>query len=62
LKADSNAIAERVVRTLRRDCLDNILALSERHVRAVLAEFVTYYKQDRPHRSLRLETPAPSLR
>ena len=36
------------MRTLRRECLDHILALSERHVRAVLIEFVSYYNQDRP--------------
>jgi hypothetical protein len=30
------------------------------HLRSVLAEFVRYYNQDRPHRSLRLETPVPS--
>ena len=45
------------MRTLRRECLDHILPLSERHVRSVLAEFVAYYNQDRPHRSLGLETP-----
>ena len=58
----ANAIGERVVRTLRRECLDHILPLSEQHVRAVLTEFVTYYKQDRPHRSLGLGTPIPSPR
>jgi putative transposase len=58
----ANAIGERVVRTLRRECLDHILPLSERHVRAVLTEFVTYYNQGRPHRSLGLETPVPSRR
>jgi hypothetical protein len=58
----ANAIAERLVRSLRQECLDHILPLCERHVRAVLAEFVTYYNQDRPHRSLTLETPAPSPR
>jgi putative transposase len=58
----ANAIAERVVRSLRQECLDHILPLSERHVRAVLAEFVSYYNQDRPHRSLRLETPVQSRR
>ena len=52
----ANAIGERVVRTLRRECLDHILPLSERHVRSVLAEFVAYYNRDRPHRSLGLET------
>jgi len=42
----ANATAERVVRTLRQECLDHILPLSERHVRAVLAEFVSYYTPD----------------
>ncbi len=50
------------MRTLRRECLDHILPLSARHVRAVLTEFVTYYNQDRPHRSIGLETPVPSHR
>jgi hypothetical protein len=58
----ANAIGERVVRTLRRECLDHILPLSERHVRAVLAEYANYYNQDRPHRSLGLETPVTSQR
>ena len=58
----ANAIGERVVRTLRRECLDHILPLSEQQVRAVLTEFVTYYNLDRPHRSLGLETPLPSSR
>src|SRR6266536_4773057 len=58
----ANAIGERVVRTLRRECLDHILPLSERHVRAVLAEYASYYNQDRPHRALELETPIPSHR
>jgi transposase InsO family protein len=58
----ANATAERVVRSLRRECLDHILPLSEGHVRSVLAEFVSYYNQDRPHRWLGLETPVPSPR
>ena len=58
----ANATAERVVRSLRRECLDHILPLSEGHVRSVLAEFASYYNQDRPHRSLGLETPVPSPR
>ena len=58
----ANAIGERVVRTLRRECLDHILPLSERHVRSLLAEFVAYYNQDRPRRSLGLETPVARRR
>ena len=38
----ANAIAERVVRTLRSECLDHVLILNERHLRTVLREYVTY--------------------
>jgi hypothetical protein len=48
----ANAIAERVVRTLRNECLDHVLILNERHLRTVLAEYVAYYNVERPHRSL----------
>ncbi len=48
------------MRSLRRECLDHVLPLSEVHVRSVLAELMSYYNQDRPHRSLGLETPVPS--
>ena len=58
----ANAIAERMVRTFRRECLDHLLVLNERHLRSVLGEFVRYYNRDRPHRTLRLETPQPTAR
>jgi putative transposase len=58
----ANAIAERVVRTLRNECLDHVLILNERHVRIVLAEDVASYNTDRPHRSLALEPPLPASR
>jgi len=58
----ANAIAERVVRTLRNDCLDHVLILNERHLHAVLAEYVAYYNAERPHRSLALEPPLPAVR
>jgi transposase InsO family protein len=53
----ANASAERVIGTLRRECLDHLLVLNEQHLRAVLAEFVADYHRDRPHRTLRLEPP-----
>jgi transposase InsO family protein len=58
----ANAIAERVVRTLRNECLDHVLILSERHLETVLAEYVAYYNTERPHRSLALEPPLPTAR
>jgi len=59
---NANSVGERVVRTLRRECLDHLLITGEQHLRSVLAEFVAYYNHDRPHRALGLETPVPSSR
>ena len=52
-----NAHAERWIRTVREECLDRIIILNERHLRWVLNEFVRYYNQRRPHRSLNLHVP-----
>jgi transposase InsO family protein len=57
----ANSIAERWVRTIRRECLDHVIPLSELHLCRILAEFVDYYNHDRPHRSLALEPPSPTL-
>jgi hypothetical protein len=56
----ANAVAERVVRTVRNECLDHVIVVNERHLRPVLAEFVRYYNEDRPHRTLAPETPTPA--
>ena len=58
----ANAVAERLVGTLRRECFDHMLVVNERHLRAILTEFVRFYNQERPHRTLRLETPEPIAR
>jgi hypothetical protein len=42
--------------------LDHVPILSEQHLRSVLAEYVTFYNADRPHRSLALEPPLPTSR
>jgi transposase InsO family protein len=57
----ANAVAERVIGTLRRECLDHVIVLSERHLRTVLSEFLRYYNGDRPHRTLQLQTPLPHV-
>ena len=58
---EANAVAERVVRTLRDECLNHVLILNEQHLRSVLAEYVAYHHADRPHRSLALEPPLPAV-
>jgi len=55
----ANAIAERVVRSIRTECLDHVIVIHERHLHALLVEFVDYYNVDRPHRSLELQSPLP---
>jgi len=55
----ANSVAERVVRTLRQECLDHVIVINERHLLALLTEFVHYYNHDRPHRAIQLETPLP---
>src|ERR671933_273235 len=58
----ANAVVERFIGTLRRECLDHLIILDEQHLRSVLSEFVRYYTQDRPHRTLGLQTPEPRPR
>ncbi len=53
----ANAIVERVIGTLRRECLDHLIIVNERHLRRVLREYVAHYNGGRPHRTLGLETP-----
>ncbi len=55
----ANAYCERLVGTIRRECLDYILPLNERHLRLTLKEFVAYYNRRRPHSALGPGTPEP---
>jgi transposase InsO family protein len=52
-----NGIAERLIGTLRRECLDHIIVIGEGHLRRVLSTYATYYNQMRPHRSLGKDAP-----
>jgi putative transposase len=58
----ANAIAERLIGTLQRECLDRLIIVNEAHPRAVLREFAAYHNRERPHRALDLQTPEPSAR
>jgi hypothetical protein len=48
----ANAFCERLIGTIRRECLDWLILLNERHLRSVLREWVAHYNQGRPHASL----------
>ena len=55
-----NPYVERVQGTLRRECLDHLIILNERHLRRILSEFIDdYYNTTRPHLSLNRNSPVP---
>jgi putative transposase len=52
-----NGIAERWVGSCRRDLLDHVIAVNERHLKRLLTNYVTYYHEDRTHLGLNKGTP-----
>ena len=48
-----------MIGTIRRECLDFVIPLNERHVRNVLQEWVAHYNRGRPHASLGPGIPDP---
>jgi putative transposase len=57
-----NGVAERWVESCRRDLLDHIIAVNERHLKRLLADYICYYHDDRTHLGLRKQTPGGRLR
>ena len=53
----ASAIADRWVRSIRNECLDYLLILSQRHLRHVLSEYVMFINRWRPHRSVGRRAP-----
>ncbi len=48
----ANAICERLLGSVRRECLDHIVLVSEVQLRRVLKEYVTYFNRSRPHQGI----------
>ena len=55
----ANAVCERFLGSVRRECLDHLLILGERHLARVLREYVAYFNRDRPHQGLDHALPEP---
>ena len=53
----ANAICERLLGSVRRECLDHLLILSEAHLRRVLKEYLAYFNHARPHQGLQQRIP-----
>lgn len=55
----ANAYCERLIGTMRRECLDFMIPLNEKHLRTIMREWIRHYNQDRPHSSLGPGLPIP---
>ena len=54
-----NPFAERVIGSIRRECLDHVIVLNQRHLRRILDAYFEHYHRWRCHRSLTMDCPAP---
>jgi hypothetical protein len=52
-----NGVAERLIGSVRRECLDHIIVLGEAHLRRILKSYAHYYNRVRTHRSLNKDAP-----
>jgi len=54
-----NPYAERLIGSIRRECLDHMIVLGEQHRRRILTDYLTYYHASRTHLSLEKDAPTP---
>jgi transposase InsO family protein len=57
----ANAFCERFMGSLRRECLDYMLILSEQHLRRIVKDYIAYFNRARPHQGLQQRIPCPAL-
>src|ERR1700688_3387412 len=56
-----NGYAERLIGSIRRECIDHIIVSSERHLRHVLLSYMKYYNEMRTHLSMEKDAPVPRV-
>jgi transposase InsO family protein len=54
-----NPYCERVIGSIRRECLDHVIVLNEAHLQRILHEYFAYYHNSRAHLSLDRNAPVP---
>ena len=54
-----NPFVERIIGSIRRECLDHVIVINERHLRRLLRAYLVYYNTVRPHQALGNESPHP---
>jgi len=54
-----NAYVERIIGSIRRECLDHVIVLNEAGLQRVLTGYVAYYLRSRTHLALGKDTPSP---
>ena len=54
-----NPYCERVIGTIRRECLNHVIVLNEVHLKRILNSYLKYYHDSRPHLSLDRNSPTP---
>ena len=54
-----NPYAERLIGSIRRECLDHVIVFSERHLMRILRDYFRYYHRWRTHQSLEMDCPQP---
>jgi transposase InsO family protein len=58
----ANAICERFLGSVRRECLDHLLILHEKQLQRVLNAYVAYFNRARPHQGIKQQIPEPPLK
>jgi len=53
-----NGVAERWIGNCRRDLIDHVIVVNERHLKRLMSEYIKYYHEDRTHLALEKRTPA----
>ena len=55
-----SALVERLIGSIRRECLDHVIVLNEQHLRQIMFDYIDYYHRHRTHRSLNCDSPETS--